>query len=90
MKTKILIPAIAFAIYFPTLFLNSCSTTNNIISAKTGAQLWGENCQRCHNTPDPVTYTDDQWEAVSMHMQIRANLTQDEITKIREFLQSAN
>jgi len=60
------------------------------IANKSGAQLWGENCNRCHNAPDPKTYSDDQWDAATAHMQQKAILTEMEITKIRHFLKSAN
>ena len=60
------------------------------ISSKSGAQLWGENCNRCHNAPDPKTYSDDQWDAATEHMRQKALLTDMEINKIRNFLKSAN
>lgn len=61
-----------------------------MIANKSGAQLWGENCIRCHNTPTPVDFNDDEWKTIGLHMQDRANLTNDETTKIVEFLSSAN
>jgi len=66
-----------------------CKTPASI-AAKSGAQLWGENCNRCHNAPDPTTYSDDQWDVVAEHMRQKALLTDVEITKIRDFLKSAN
>lgn len=57
---------------------------------KSGAQLWGEACNRCHLAPSPADYNDTDWETISLHMRIRANLTENEITKIEEFLKSAN
>ena len=56
------------------------------VSAKSGAQLWAENCQRCHNTPSPSTFSPEQWETVGMHMQTRALLTNEERDKIVSFL----
>lgn len=67
------------------VILNSC-TASQKISAKSGAQLWGENCQRCHNTPSPSTFSPEKWETVGMHMQSRALLTETEKNKIVEFL----
>ena len=55
---------------------------------KGGAQLWAENCQRCHNTRSPSTYNDAQWEVVMMHMRATANLTPEEYKRILEFLKS--
>ncbi|MEI7802613.1 MAG: cytochrome c [Bacteroidota bacterium] len=72
------------------LFINGCAATETV-TAKSGAQIWGENCLRCHNAPDPVDYSDAQWETVGMHMKQRVNnLTEAEINKVVEFLQSAN
>jgi hypothetical protein len=67
------------------VIVNSC-TTSQKVSAKSGAQLWAENCQRCHNTPSPTTYSPEKWETIGMHMQSRALLTDKERDKIVEFL----
>ena len=71
------------------IMINGCAVPK-AIADKSGAQLWGENCNRCHNAPDPKTYTDDRWDAATEHMHQKAILTDDEITKIRIFLKSAN
>ena len=55
---------------------------------KGGAQLWGENCNRCHNIRSPSNYSPAQWEVVMMHMRVRANLTPEERKKILEFLKA--
>lgn len=67
------------------LILDSCIASQKI-SMKSGAQLWSENCQRCHNTPSPSTFSHEQWETIGMHMQSRALLTETEKNKIVEFL----
>ena len=67
------------------ILLNSCTASEKITS-KSGAQLWGENCQRCHNTPSPSTFSPEKWETVGMHMQSRALLTETEKEKIVDFL----
>lgn len=67
----------------------ACKTPQMILD-KSGAQLWGENCQRCHNAPPSTMYNDDQWKAIVTHMQVRANITKEEATKIMEFLQASN
>ncbi len=87
-KTPILIPA--FLVLTIIFMINSCSATSNLVDAKSGAQLWGENCFRCHNIPSPETFSDVEWDVAVMHMQIRANLTKSEATKIADFLKSAN
>ncbi|HHL52812.1 MAG TPA: cytochrome c [Flammeovirgaceae bacterium] len=71
------------------LFLaGSCASAR--VSMKTGAQLWGENCMRCHNTPSPAAYNNVDWATIGLHMRVRANLTAEETRKVVEFLQSAN
>ncbi|MEO6750862.1 MAG: hypothetical protein ABIZ04_02880 [Opitutus sp.] len=57
---------------------------------KTGAQLWSESCNRCHNYRSPSSYSDNQWKIATHHMRVRANLTAEEEKKILAFLTSAN
>lgn len=71
-------------------YITGCKTQTELVKAKSGAQLWGENCIRCHNAPSPDTFSDAEWEVAGLHMQIRGNLTVDETTKVMEFLKSAN
>lgn len=84
---RIILP-LAIVIY-TTSFISGCKSSE-IVARKGGAQLWGENCVRCHNVPSPSIYSDQQWDLVTTHMRIRANLTAAETTKIIEFLQMAN
>ncbi len=88
-KLKITFGIIAIGI-FSMLLINSCTTQRATVAAKSGAQLWGENCIRCHNIPSPSDYNDVDWETISLHMQVRANLTEEEMTKMKDFLKSAN
>jgi len=67
-----------------------CASEKNMVSQKSGAQLWGENCVRCHSIPSPAAYNNVDWETIGKHMRLRANLTEDEATKIFDFLKSAN
>ncbi len=69
--------------------LSSCSASKSV-QAKSGVQLWGENCVRCHNAPAPTRYSDRDWSVILTHMRMTANLTEAEEAKIREYLQSAN
>jgi hypothetical protein len=71
------------------IIIISCKT-NEMVANKSGAQLWGENCTRCHYVPSPAILSDQQWDLVGTHMQIRANLTQVEKDQIVSFLQTAN
>jgi mono/diheme cytochrome c family protein len=83
------------------LMITGCATTSKQAgnakavaqktdSAKSGAQLWAENCQRCHNFRSPASFSDAQWEVAAMHMRVRANLTAEEHRKIIEFLKAGN
>ena len=69
--------------------ISGCKSTQ-VVTNKIGAQLWAENCVRCHYTPSPTDYSNHQWDLIITHMQIRAQLTQVEKEKIVEFLNSAN
>jgi cytochrome c1 len=92
-----------FAILLPALTLTlacGCShdspaaTAENAQTAavpeKGGAQLWAENCSRCHNMRPPQSYSDAQWHAVVHHMRLRANLTGEEARSITAFLQASH
>lgn len=89
MKKTSIILSIAFCVSL-SAYITGCKTQAEMVKAKTGAQLWGENCIRCHNSPSPDSFSDDQWEVAGLHMQIRGNLTVDETKKVIEFLKSAN
>ena len=89
MNTKRYFRLTAVAIIAGIVSLSGCKESAKV-AAKTGAQLWGENCQRCHNTPQPTTFSDEQWQTVGMHMQTRALLTDNERNKIIAFLQNFN
>ena len=67
------------------VLLNGCAESQKV-AAKSGAQLWAENCQRCHNTPSPASFSHEQWMTIGMHMQTRAQLTEQEKNKIVAFL----
>lgn len=89
MKKSIVMSTLVIMVIVLSLLSNSCSLSKKV-GDKSGAQLWGENCARCHNAPAPGEFNNDNWEIVGMHMQVRANIIQPEIDKIIEFLKSAN
>lgn len=60
------------------------------VEEKSGAQLWGENCVRCHNVPPPQAYSNGQWNVIGQHMRIRSNITQEKMEKIIAFIKSSN
>jgi len=89
MKNFIIIISFLFGILVFSSSITSCKTSA-AISSKSGAQIWGENCIRCHSIASPDTFSDVEWDVAAMHMKIRANLTEEEAAKVVAFLQSAN
>ena len=55
-----------------------------------GANLWSQNCMRCHNLREPREHSDREWDIIMHHMRVRANLTAEEHRVIRQFLLPAN
>ncbi len=76
---------IAGMVVLISIVMNSCMESKQV-ELKSGAQLWAENCQRCHNTPSPATFSHEQWTTIGLHMQTRAQLTDKERDKIIAFL----
>ena len=101
--TNIRISAAALAITITSLGLLECPVSGKDVkspatgkdvqpqatSGKSGAQMWAENCNRCHNVRSPQSYSPAQWDVAMLHMRVRANLTGDEARKILEFLKSS-
>lgn len=90
MKKLNFIIGVVVSVFAAAFFIQGCSSSKEIITNKSGAQLWGENCIRCHNNPSSVDFSDHQWKTIGLHMQVRANLTKVEVKKVVAFLQSAN
>jgi hypothetical protein len=57
---------------------------------KSGAELWADNCGRCHSIRPPDEFSGAQWAAIVHHTRLRANLTDTEEKKITEFLQASS
>jgi hypothetical protein len=55
-----------------------------------GSACWSENCARCHNIRTPSDFSDAEWDVATLHMRVRANLTAEEYTSIRDFLKASN
>lgn len=72
--------------------LTGCSTLKEQrpVSEQTGAELWQNNCVRCHQFRSPASLSDAQWDVAGHHMRVRANLTADEHEKIVAFLKASN
>jgi len=99
MSLRILILALAV---FLAVLLNGCgqnaqsspqapATQASVFAEqdKPGAQLWSENCSRCHNIRPPESFSDAQWDTIVHHMRHRADLTGGETRKIVEFLKAS-
>ncbi len=86
---KIFITLLIGALAATGMLLEGCAPTK-AITEKSGAQLWGENCNRCHNAPSMEQYNHDQWDVAVTHMKVRALITDEEANKILAFLQGKN
>ena len=61
------------------------SKSDQPAAAISGSEAWDQNCARCHNSISPTTYSDQQWDAIMMHMRIHARLTGEEERAILKF-----
>ena len=59
-------------------------------STKGRAQIWSENCMRCHNMRPPDWYSDAEWDLAMQHMRVRGYLTGQQQKEILELLQASN
>src|SRR5687767_7174306 len=53
------------------------------------AQLWAENCPRCHNARPATFYTLREWDVAMHHMRVRCALTAEEHRKVMEFFKAS-
>ena len=88
MKKYKIIAIICIIIGSMITLTQSCKVTESV-SAKSGSELWSENCGRCHNAPAGSVYSAEHWDIIGTHMRMRAHITASETRKIVEFLQSA-
>ena len=89
MKKSIIIIITSLLVVFSVILMNSCYESKKVAD-KSGAQLWAENCNRCHNAPAPGEFNNANWDIVGTHMQVRANFTKTEVDKVITFLKSTN
>jgi len=54
------------------------------------AELWAQNCERCHNYRSPTSLSDSEWDVAMLHMRHQARLTAEEYTEILKFLKASN
>ena len=89
MKKSIIIIFTSLFVAFSVVAMNGCYESKKVAD-KSCAQLWAENCNRCHNAPAPGEFNNANWDIVGTHMQVRANFTKTEIRKVIDFLKSTN
>jgi len=78
---------LAFSICMTVMTITSCAVSQKV-KDKTGTQLWGENCGRCHNAPGPGEFSATNWDIIGRHMRVRTNITATEEKKIIEYLKN--
>jgi hypothetical protein len=88
MKKYYVICSATVAILIVNLLLTSGCAVSQKVQNKTGIQLWGENCGRCHNAPGPGEFSAGNWEIIGRHMRVRTNITETEEKKIIDYLKS--
>ncbi len=65
-------------------------TLKDPATTESGAQIWAENCMRCHELRSPSQYTPAQWGIIVQYMRLKAGLTGTQAKKVLAFLQSAS
>ncbi len=65
-------------------------TTDDTKSKLSGAELWAQNCNRCHNMRAPQEFNDSQWSIILAHMRVIGNIPGDQAEQILKFLQESN
>jgi hypothetical protein len=88
MKKHLNIVLIIMIIMVSVAALISGCAISQKVNDKTGTQLWGENCGRCHNAPGPVEFSNVHWDIIGTHMRVRTNITETEEKKIIDYLKS--
>jgi len=86
---KYIIASSALLLAFSTsmVVISSCAVSQKVQN-KTGTQLWGENCGRCHNAPGPGEFSAANWDIIGRHMRVRTNITETEEKKIIDYLKT--
>lgn len=88
MKKYIIISFVIFFVLVSCITVMSSCAVSQKVQNKTGIQLWGENCGRCHNAPGPGEFSKANWEIVGRHMRVRTNITDDEEKKIIDYMKT--
>lgn|GEM_PF-627590 len=86
---KFVVPTV-LTIMLAFTFSYGASAKDSKKSELNGAELWGQNCGRCHNYRGPKEFSDYTWETLIPHMRVIANLPGDQARAILKFLQEGN
>ncbi len=87
---KLWMQKIAFGVLLSALLFPALVRPSLAQEEKGAAELWAENCGRCHNVRSPKERSDRQWELITRHMRLRANLPGQDVRRILEFLKDSN
>jgi cytochrome c553 len=87
-KYLLVLYAVVLILSVNIIGMSSCAVSQKV-KEKTGTQLWGENCGRCHNAPGPGEFSSANWDIIGRHMRIRAQVTEIEEKKIIEYLKNS-
>jgi hypothetical protein len=88
MKKYIIISSVLLLAFTTSMVVMSSCAVSQKVQNKTGTQLWGENCGRCHNAPGPGEFSAANWDIIGRHMRVRTNITETEERKIIDYLKS--
>lgn len=88
MQRIMIVTALAAAFALAAPGLARAQQPGNLIAK--GAQVYANQCGRCHNLRSPTERSDAQWSVIVAHMRARANLTRDEAEAVEAFLQGTN
>jgi hypothetical protein len=65
------------------------ASTRPAVARRGRAQMWAQNCNRCHNARPASWYSQREWEVAMHHMQVRGYLTGEETRGIMEFFRAS-
>ena len=71
------------------LMVTAVALASPLDGQRSGAEIWGANCGRCHLIQPINRYDAKAWEDIGLHMAITARLTSAETTSVIDFLKSA-
>jgi cytochrome c len=66
----------------------SLQAEDSMQSAAMGAKVFAENCNRCHEAPDPASRDGRTWTGISLHMRVFADLSQEDQHRVLAFLRT--